>query len=314
LTRAHQPPVQAAGALCWKRKDGELRVLIIGRTRDGDISLPKGKAEPGELLPHTAIREVEEETGLRVRLGAPLGEIQYTLPGGRPKTVHYWSAKVRHKHSSLKSFTPNGEIASVEWVPVDEARERLSYPHDVEILNTFAARLDDGLEQTFPIVLLRHGKAVAQSDWDGPDAKRPLQSRGVLQSERVVPALEAFSPKKLITSDAVRCADTMKPLAAALGKKLKKTAAISQDAYESGEASVRQVVEKRLSKRVSAVLCSHGPVLPELVRCIAREAGSPMTPELRRAGDLDTGAFAVLHLSDTAEPRIVAVETYGPNA
>jgi 8-oxo-dGTP pyrophosphatase MutT (NUDIX family)/phosphohistidine phosphatase SixA len=314
LTRAQQPPVQAAGALCWKLKDGELRVLLIGRTRDGDISLPKGKAEPGELLPHTAVREVEEETGLRVRLGAPLGQIQYTLPGGRPKTVHYWAARVRSKHSSLKSFTPNGEIASVEWATVDEARERLSYPHDVEILNTFAARIDEGQAKTFPIVLLRHGKAVAQSDWDGPDAKRPLQSRGVLQSEGLIPSLEAFAPEKLITSDAVRCADTLKPLAAKLGKKLKKTAAISQDAYENGDASVRQVVQKRLSKRVPAVLCSHGPVLPELVRCIAREAGSPITPELRRAGELDTGGFAVIHLTESAEPRIVAVENYGPNA
>ncbi len=306
--------MQAAGALCWKQKDGELRVLLIGRSRDGDISLPKGKAEAGELLPHTAVREVEEETGLQVRLGAPLGQIHYTLPGGRPKTVHYWAAEVRHKHSSLKSFTPNGEIASVKWATVDEARERLTYPHDVEILDIFAARFGEDQARTFPIVLLRHGKAVAHSDWDGADAKRPLQSRGVLQAERVVPALQAFAPKKLITSDAVRCADTLKPLAAALGKKVKKTSAISQDAYENGEAGVRAVVEKRLSKRVSAVLCSHGPVLPELVRCIAREAGSPMTPELRRAGDLDTGGFAVIHLSESAEPRIVAVETYGPNA
>jgi phosphohistidine phosphatase SixA/8-oxo-dGTP pyrophosphatase MutT (NUDIX family) len=314
VTRAQQPPVRAAGALCWKLKNGELRVLLIGRTRDGDISLPKGKAEAGELLPHTAVREVEEETGLRVRLGAPLGQIRYTLPGGRPKTVQYWAAKVRHKHSSLKSFTPNGEIASAEWATVDEARERLSYPHDVEILNTFAARIEAGEAHTYPIVLLRHGKAMPHADWDGDDAKRPLQARGVQQSERLVPSLSAFAPKRLITSDAVRCADTLKPLAAQLGRKLKKTAEISQDAYENGEAGVRQVVQKRLAKRVSAVLCSHGPVLPELVRCIAREAGSPMTPELREAGALDTGAFAVIHLTDSEEPRIVAVETYGPNA
>lgn len=314
MTRTQPPPVQAAGALCWKMQDGEVRVLILRRTRDGDVSLPKGKAEPGELLPHTAVREVEEETGLRVKLGAPLGRIQYTLPGGRGKTVDYWAAKVRHKHSSLKSFSPNDEIASVEWVSVEEARQRLSYPHDVEIVDTLAARIDDGRARTFPVVLLRHGKAVQQSDWDGPDAKRPLQSRGVLQSERVAPALQAYAPKKLITSDAVRCADTMKPLAKLIDKKVKKNAAISQDAYENGEAAVRQVVEKRLSKRVAAVLCSHGPVLPELVRCIAREAGSPMTPELRQAGDLDTGGFAVIHLTDSAEPRIVAVESHGPNA
>lgn len=314
MIRPQQPPVQAAGALCWKHKDGKLEVLLIGRARNGDISLPKGKAEPGELLPHTAVREVEEETGLRVRLGAPLGEIRYTLPGGRAKTVHYWAAKVRHKHSSLKSFVPNGEITSVEWASVEKARKKLSYPHDVQILDEFAARFEDGRARTFPIVLLRHGKAVAHEDWDGPDAERPLQRRGEQQSVRVAPALEAFGPEKLITSDAVRCADTLQPLADRMGKKLKKTAAISQDAYESGESGVREVVRKRLQKRVPAVLCSHGPVLPEIVRCIAREAGSPVSGELHRAAALDTGAFSVLHLTDTAEPRIVAVESYGPNA
>jgi 8-oxo-(d)GTP phosphatase len=314
LTRAQQPPVQAAGALCWTLEDGQPRVLLIGRTRVGDVSLPKGKAEPGELLPHTAVREVEEETGLRVWLGAPLGQIRYTLPGGRAKTVRYWAAKVRRKHAALKSFTPNGEIASADWATVEEARERLSYPHDVEILNTFAARFERGEAATFPILLLRHGKAVASAEWDGPDASRPLQARGVQQSERVAPALQAFAPKKILTSDAVRCADSVQPLARLVGKKPKKTAAISQDAYDSGEAAVRQVVEKRLSKRVAAVLCSHGPVLPELVRCIARDAGSPMTPELREAGELDTGGFAAIHLTDSEEPRIVAVETYGANA
>ncbi len=167
--------VRAAGGVI--RRGGE--IAVVHRPRYDDWTLPKGKAEPGELLPHTAVREVEEETGLRVRLGAPLGKIRYTLPGGRPKTVQYWAAKVRHKHSSLKSFTPNGEIASAEWATVDEARERLSYPHDVEILNTFAARIEAGEARTFPIVLLRHGKAMPHADWDGPDAKRPLQPRGV---------------------------------------------------------------------------------------------------------------------------------------
>ncbi len=314
MTRAQQPPVRAAGALCWKYKGGKLQVLLIGRARNGDVSLPKGKTEPGELLPHTAVREVEEETGIRVRLGAPLGEIRYTLPGGRAKTVHYWAAKVRHKHSSLKSFTPNGEITTAEWASVEKARKKLTYPHDVEILDEFAARFEDGRARTFALVLLRHGKAVAHEDWDGPDAQRPLHRRGEQQALGVTPALQAFRPKKLITSDAVRCADTLQPLADAMGKKLKKTAAISQDAYERGDAQVREVVRKRLQKRASAVLCSHGPVLPEIVRCIAREAGSPVSGELRRAASLDTGAFSVVHLTDSAEPRIVAVETYGPNA
>ncbi|MFC0680864.1 NUDIX domain-containing protein [Lysobacter korlensis] len=314
MTRPQQPPVQAAGALCWKHRDGELQVLLVGRARNGDISLPKGKAEPGELLPQTAVREVEEETGIRVRLGAPLGEIRYTLPGGRAKTVQYWAAKVRHKHASLKAFTPNGEITTAEWASVGKARKKLSYSHDVEILDEFADRFENRLAHTFPLVLLRHGNAVAHEDWDGADAARPLLPRGEQQSVRVAPALQAFGPKKLITSDAVRCVQSLQPLAGLMGTKLKQTAAISQDAYESGEADARGVVRKRLQKRVPAVLCSHGPVLPEIVRSIAREAGAPMSSDLRRAASLDTGAFSVLHLTDSAEPRLVAVETFGPSA
>ncbi len=54
---------------------------------------PKGKCDPGETVPETAQREILEETGLHVTLGAYLGRVDYLLPSKKPKEVHYWAAK-----------------------------------------------------------------------------------------------------------------------------------------------------------------------------------------------------------------------------
>ena len=74
--------VLAAGAVCWRvTKTGVVEVLLISRGRHGDVSLPKGKVDPGETIPETAVREIAEETGYTVSLGVPLGASEYTLPG-----------------------------------------------------------------------------------------------------------------------------------------------------------------------------------------------------------------------------------------
>src|SRR5690606_2783216 len=130
--------------------------------------------------------------------------------------VHYWAAEATEKALRRSSFVPNKEIAALEWVSVRKARERLSYPVDIEILDAFTRLCDDGILHTFPIVVLRHAKAAARSDWDGPDASRPLTARGRTQAESIVGMLRAFGVRKIITSDAVRCVETVTPLAAAL--------------------------------------------------------------------------------------------------
>ena len=74
--------------------DGRMMVLVIHRTVHGDVTIPKGKVDPGESLPQTAVREIDEETGLTVALGVPVGVSNYPLSSGRTKIVHYWSAEV----------------------------------------------------------------------------------------------------------------------------------------------------------------------------------------------------------------------------
>lgn len=59
----HKGPIQAAGAVVLRDiDDGAREVLVVHRPSYDDLSLPKGKLEPGEDLPTTAVREVAEET------------------------------------------------------------------------------------------------------------------------------------------------------------------------------------------------------------------------------------------------------------
>lgn len=309
-----QPPVLAAGALCWRLVDGKARILVVHRGDRADVSLPKGKLDPGETLPETAVREIAEETGLAVTLGAPLGTVEYVLPSGRDKIVYYWSAEIDDHQLELAKFVPNDEIAALEWLDLDKARKKLSYEHDLEIIDRFTKRLKKGNARTFAIIAVRHGKAVPPELWDGPDSTRPLMQRGVDQSVGIAKGIAAFSPEKLISSTAARCLATVDPLARLTQLPVKATDDISQDAYDGSAASVGEIVAKRLRKKRSAVLCSHGPVLPQIIEALIAQTRSKADTELRLAASLSTGDFAVIHVSrQHPKSGIVATEIHSAN-
>jgi 8-oxo-dGTP diphosphatase len=306
--------VFAAGAVCWRVVDGKVNVLVIHRTAHRDVSLPKGKVDPGETLPETAVREIAEETGLAVTLGIPLGVTNYTMPNGREKVVHYWAAEATDDAISRSTFLPNGEVAALEWLPVKKAQSSLTYERDAEIVERFRMLVDEGVTRTFAIIALRHAKATPPWQFDGADADRPLTERGRGEARSIVPSIMAFGPEKLYTSTARRCRQTVEPLAKALKLPAKMTDAISQDAFESGESAVREIVGKRIRKRVTAVVCSHGPVLPDIVREVALATGTAPAATVSRAGDLPVAGFSVLHLSvDRPGSGIIAIETHLPN-
>ena len=119
--------VQAAGGVITRdRADGSLEFLVVHRPRYDDWSLPKGKAEPGETLEETARREIEEETGLRVELGAELPTSEYVDRHGRPKIVHYW----RMTPVGEAAWFPNDEVDETRWITAAETATLLSYEHD----------------------------------------------------------------------------------------------------------------------------------------------------------------------------------------
>jgi len=113
------------------------------RGRDGVTwTLPKGTPDPGESTEQTALREVAEETGLEVRIVAPLPSIEYAFvqDGTRiEKTVHYFLMEPtggdlsRHDH----------EFAKVRWVLFDEAPALLSFQTERDLVAAARARLTD---------------------------------------------------------------------------------------------------------------------------------------------------------------------------
>ena len=177
------------------------------------------------MQPSAAVREVEEETGLRVRLGIPLPDQHYIVRGGIPKVVHYWSAHPP-ADANVAAYKPNAEIDDVRWFRLSKARKRLEYEHDVELLDTFASSNFD----TSPLIIVRHSAARSRKRWSGDDAERPLTALGKNEAKRLIPLLNAYGVKRVITSDAARCVDTVLPYVDSRPVKLRLEPAISEDA------------------------------------------------------------------------------------
>jgi 8-oxo-dGTP diphosphatase len=120
------PEVRAAGGVIFR--DG--RVVVVHRPRYDDWSLPKGKAELGESDEACALREVEEETGLRCDLGAELSTARYRDAKRRPKRIRWWVMR-----PVSGEFVPTDEVDELRWLTPDDARALLSYSSDVAVLD-----------------------------------------------------------------------------------------------------------------------------------------------------------------------------------
>ena len=309
-------PVLAAGTVCYRRvtTDAGVRimVLLVHRTKQRDVSFPKGKLDRGESMPQAAARETREETGLTVSLGSNLGTIDYTLPDGREKTVQYWAAEVVESAVHTSEFRPNGEISALEWVPLEEVRERLSYEADRQLFKVFARLAERDALDTFSIILLRHAKAEDRSEHYPIDHLRPLAEAGDGQAETLVPILESFAPKRIYSSTAKRCHSTVQPLADHLGKKIRLRDGLSQDTWDSGDTvELRRIIGKIVRRGKSAVICTHRPVLPDAARELALATGSLPGDYLREAAALPPAGFSVFHFSRKHPGAgILSVETY----
>ncbi len=254
------PDIVAAGAVVV-RSGGE--VLLVHRPKYDDWSFPKGKLDRGEHMLAAAIREVEEETGLRVRLGRPLAEQRYPA-SGRMKTVHYWVARVVGD-DDISSYLVNDEIDELVWLPFDKASRLLTYDYDRDTLREAREKR----RKTDTLIVLRHGKARARSRWRADDRFRPLIKVGALQADRLAPLLAAYDPTRLVSSSSARCVSTVVPYADATGRKIRTEDGFSEeDATSEGVgALVGQLVDS--GKRT--LLCTHRPVLPVVFEALGIE-------------------------------------------
>ena len=129
--------VKAAGGVVWRRAGDTIAIAVAHRPRYDDWSLPKGKLDAGETWEDAALREVEEEIGLRCRLGEELTPVSYRDRKGREKVVRYWLMEPERE----VTFTPNDEVDELRWLAPAEAIGVLTYPHDVELVREAGAAL-----------------------------------------------------------------------------------------------------------------------------------------------------------------------------
>lgn len=124
--------IRAAGGVVLRQRPGAPtpEVLLVHRPRYRDWTLPKGKAEPGETDEQCAVREVEEETGLRCELVRDLGEVRYRDRYGRPKVVRYWEMRPMGG-----SFRASDEVDDIRWVELDRAGRDVSYSRDAAVID-----------------------------------------------------------------------------------------------------------------------------------------------------------------------------------
>ena len=237
--------VRSAGALVWRFADptrvarpgepidpADIEVLMVHRPRYHDWSWPKGKAENGEPLLAAAVREVEEETGQIITLGAPLTTQRYRLGGGQTKEVHYWvgtplpadAAAARLRAPAARA--PRTEIDQTTWASPEAASDMLTRRGDRRLLADLVARASEGRLVTSTILILRPGpadtapeSASASADAGAPTPAatatvpaaapkpRPVPSPAIVASAAARRAAQVERASALTTRNAQRPAD-----------------------------------------------------------------------------------------------------------
>ncbi len=146
MARLRSTTATSAGGIVTRRNGERLEIVLGRRRRERDAmtwTLPKGTPHARETTEETALREVAEETGLEVRITAPLDSIRYTFVqrGTRiHKTVHYFLMDPvggdlsRHDH----------EFDEVRWVDLHEAATLLTFPTERALVEKATAVLEAG--------------------------------------------------------------------------------------------------------------------------------------------------------------------------
>ena len=300
--------IYAAGVVCWREQDGKLELALVHREVYKDWGFPKGKLDPGEQLPQTAVREVKEEAGFKVRLGRKLGVINYKVGDGLDKEVHYWASKVTAKAIAKQKFLPNQEIAKVEWVTAKKALTLLSYEHDRNLLEQVIQLHKTNELETRALIILRHAKATLRSEWKGEEAKRPLLAEGKVQAKALVPLIAAYGPRRLITSPWTRCHETVAPYAEARKQKLIERHQLTELGNQKRPARTQDVVNDLLGTSKSGLMCSHRPALPSILAPFAAMASKDLRKEIEAGSTLAPAEFLVLRITLSAKPKVVGVE------
>jgi len=122
---AHRKTISCGGVI-WRFREGRLQLLLIKQFSHNDRwGIPKGHVDKGEGLEECALREIREETGVKVELGLKLPDAM-TKYKGEEKTVHSWLCHPVGDDTPTHD-DPHSEVADARWFDVDEMPEILMY-------------------------------------------------------------------------------------------------------------------------------------------------------------------------------------------
>ena len=242
--------VRAAGGIVFRSDAKGRRVALVHRPRYDDWTFPKGKLIDGEDDETAALREVEEETGLRCRIGRHVGAVTYLDSRGRPKVVRYFEML-----PDGGVFAASAEVDELRWVPVAEAAEVLSYGHDRRLFRRALSVVPASV-----VYVVRHGKAGSREGWEGPDEERPLTRRGRRQARRLVERFQGLDIERILSSPFARCVQTVEPLAEARGLEVERAAELAERTELDETFALLGSLDHR-----PTVICGHGTEIQELV-------------------------------------------------
>lgn len=121
------------------------------------------------------------------------------------------------------------------------------------------------------VYLVRHAVAVGRSSWEGEDRERPLTKKGQRQAKALPGVLAEAHVHRVLTSPALRCRDTVRPLAARLGIDVEEADELAEGAGAERAVELTRVLA---TKDGDTVLCTHGDLIPEVLRVLARDGMS----------------------------------------
>jgi broad specificity phosphatase PhoE len=114
------------------------------------------------------------------------------------------------------------------------------------------------------VLVVRHARAVSKRVWTGADLLRPLDELGRRQAIGLVDTLAEAPVRRLVSSPALRCVETLEPLASHRGSSIETTELLAAD------GDIRTVLDRLRDGLEDAVLCTHGEVMRPLLRHVRR--------------------------------------------
>jgi len=252
--------VKAGGGVLVRQGNSKPEFLLVHRPRYDDWTLPKGKLNRREGYLEAALREVREETGVRADHPVNVGSIGYQTDQGNRKVVRWWLMEA----ADMGKFKPNNEVDEVAWLNKAKAMKRLDYEADHNVLERADGLVDDPTRST--IYLTRHSPAGEASDWRGKDRKRPLDKRGRKQSIRLAAGLDGHPITRIVSSEAQRCIQTVRPLSFSILLPIQTDKRLGVDSKAKKVFSLIAELDGE-----SAVLSTHREVIEQVIIDLAAD-------------------------------------------